>query len=107
MPANVIGRSVQFRTKSFVIPSLTFREVVAFTEDGNLDKLPSKGVGLRFPDLRTALVKVLHAALRHNYPDLTEDQVIDEIDADCVPRVVAALMGESGLEESGSGEAKT
>jgi hypothetical protein len=104
----VSGTKVQFRTKEYEVPSLTFGEVERFKLDGTLDKVPANGAtALAQPEAREAAVSVVLAALRWNYPEITREELLEELDLGNAERVIAAVLGISGLlRRTGEGEAK-
>jgi hypothetical protein len=59
----------------------------------------------------SALVPIAHAALKRNYPQMTEDEVADNLDFGNFGNVLSAVLGTSGLNkdkgENSSGEAQT
>lgn len=100
----MIGKKCQLRTREFVVPSLSVQEVEDFESDGTLDRVPANGrTYLVNKESRGPMVRVLHAALRHNYPEITEAEVRAELDLENVERAVSALMGASGLLGGGKG----
>jgi hypothetical protein len=103
----VQGVKVAFRTREFEVPSLTFDEVQRFKLDGTLDKVPANGITvLAAPDSLDAAVTVVLAALRWNYPDLTREDLLREMDLGNTERIVTAVLGASGLtRRTGEGEA--
>lgn len=106
----VNGTTVQLRTKQYVVPSLSFNEVERFALDGTLSKVPQNGITmLALPESRAAALEVLHTALRWNYPEISKEEVGNELDLDNCERAMAAVMGSTRLlakEVQEPGEAK-
>jgi hypothetical protein len=94
----MIGTRVKFRSKEYVVPSLSFDEVERFSLDGTLDKVPMNGLTMvAVKESREAAMTVLLAALRWNYPEIAREEVAKELDLDCCARVMAAVMCSSKL----------
>lgn len=94
----VSGTKVKLRTREYEVPSLTFGEVERFKLSGVLDKVPANGAtALVQPESMAAAIEVGLAALRWNYPEITRDELMGELDLGNAERFVAALMAASGL----------
>lgn len=57
------------------------------------------------PEQMDTLAKLAHAALRRNYPSITEDDVADLLDFGNFTNVLKAVMGVPSIKEKPPGEA--
>lgn len=88
-----------------VVPALTLKQIKALRAQGHLAALA--GIQGEPTDAQMAsLLVVCHAALSRNYPDMTTDELEDDIDLNVLQSVVKAVVGQSGLEVVESGEAE-
>lgn len=86
-----------------VIPALTLRQVKNLREHLNtLTNIKDEPTNTEME----SLVAVCHAALSRNYPELTIEELEDDIDLNTLQHVVKAVVGQSGLEVVESGEAE-
>ena len=44
-----------------------------------------------------AAVKIIHAAVKRNYPDVTEADIEDAVDMKVLPAMIAVVCGQSGI----------
>jgi hypothetical protein len=96
---------MQLRTRKVEIKSLTLGDVIRFTEDGTLAKVPTPDtarvamVSTVDKSYREAMIVVISAAT-----GLKLEELQTELDLENVERVMAAVMGQSGLSERGKHE---
>lgn len=86
-----------------VIPALTLKQVK------NLRDHLSALTNIKGEPTNTemeSLMAVCHAALSRNYPEMTVEELEDEIDLNTLQSIVKAVVGQSGLEVVESGEAE-
>lgn len=102
--ANIPGATVVLRGREFVIPPLNFRQLRLLKDDLvtmssiKLDKIES------LADLDAGpLIRVLHAGLEANNPEVTYDEAEALLDMGNVRVWIAALVGASGLSLSEGG----
>lgn len=94
------GRKVRIGGRDYIIPALSFRLLRVLEAD-----LKLVGGGPETPETRAAALRVITACIRRNYPDVTEEQMEDELDLRNVMQVIEAIRGESGMEILQRGEA--
>ena len=92
----VSGVAVEMNGVEYVVPPLTLRMLQDHAEDidvmQSMDAESALGV-----DRLAAVVRVAHAAMSRNYPDLTADDLHDLVDLANVSALVDAVLGVSGL----------
>jgi ribosomal protein L18E len=98
------GKTIKAGGKEWIIPALTFKQLKRLRD--KLSKLSIKSNGIPEPEQLDVIVEVVHASLSRNYPEVTLEEVEDMIDMDNVLTVLGAVMGQSGLVQAQSGEAK-
>ncbi len=85
------GVTIQMGGQDWLVPSLTL---------GQLRRLDAAIKALTSGDsekVLSAVCTIVAAALSRNYPDMSEQRVEDLIDLENRDRVVAAVLGNSGL----------
>ena len=92
------GVALRLGGRDWIVPPLNFRQLKAlapvFARVGAIDaRLGEKEID--------DIVRLVHAALSRNYPDLTADDVAELIDLGNAASVVRAVAGVSGLAASG------
>ncbi|HWK45129.1 MAG TPA: hypothetical protein VNT30_10425 [Stellaceae bacterium] len=101
------GAILRMGGRDWTIPPLTFGQIKRLRP--LLEAIPATASGVLTGDQLDAIVAIVHAALGRNYPDVTFDQVGDDLlDLGNMAAVVNAVMTGSGLVSSGvtpSGEA--
>jgi hypothetical protein len=97
------GEEIQLGNEKYIVPALSLRQVRELSP--KLDKLEADGAGLPGLDQIDAVVEVLHAALKRNYPEMTKDQLLDLIDLGNLTALIKAAMRTSGLVGKGEGKA--
>ncbi len=102
------GIIIEMGGKEWTVPPLTIgqlRELAPELARFKLDTLflTEEGVNVEAVD---AIIKIAHAALQRNYPDLSEDALVDLIDLGVMGEVAQAVFTGTGLKRSiGVGEA--
>lgn len=91
------GEEIELGGEKYIVPALSLRQIRELAP--KLDKLDSTEAGLPQLEQITAVVDVLHAALSRNYPEMTQDQLLDLIDLGNMSALIAAAMRTSGLEK--------
>lgn len=113
----MIGTPVKCRTRELIVPSLSLNEALALFRDGTLKRVPMSGLGILVGLFGgegsgeapiDAALDVIAVALRHNYPEITREEIAAEVDLESVERVISAVLASSGLlrKAGGEGEAK-
>jgi hypothetical protein len=95
------GVEIEMVGKTWVVPPLTLGQLRRL---GSKVEVMSADKSMMDPEVVDAVVAVVTAALRRNYPDLDEDQVADMLDMGNAPQVFVAVLTGSGLKRGG-GEA--
>jgi hypothetical protein len=84
----ISGRSITLGGKEYLIPSLTARALIELEREGFYEKVGNSDTK---PGARMSLyVRVIHAALVRNYPDLSVDTLLD-----CEPLELGRAVGEA------------
>lgn len=87
------GVKMKIGEDEYVVPPLSFRKLKALAND-------IKSLNNNDPNLNEkmdVMVRIIHAALSRNYPDITLDKVEEILDFGNVVPVIQAIMGTSGL----------
>lgn len=91
------GITMKLAGEEYIVPPLTFRQLKAhyslIEELNNPETAPIKKM--------ESIVKLTHAALSRNYPDLTIEQVEELIDMGNLKTVSEAVLGSSGFTARG------
>ena len=90
------GAWVVMGDKQYKIAPLNFKALRELS-DSVKDLTENAPSGMPSGVQMMAMAKIAHAALRRNYPDITEDEVADNLDFGNFSIVLAAVMGASGL----------
>lgn len=88
-----------------VVPALTLRQIKTLREEGHLGALSTITGEPSQAQLESLLI-VCQAALSRNYPEMTVEELEDDIDLNTLQSIVKAVVGQSGLEVVESGEAE-
>jgi len=95
------GVPVELGSKKLIMPPLNFRQLKELKPELAAINNLAKMEGLEIPDdAREALVKVVHAALSRNYPQLSPEEVEDGLDMYNMQTTMKAVAGVSGLERT-------
>lgn len=97
------GLVVRMDGRDWVVPPLSLAQLRKHEEDLKKvrDITPFSPVAEVEPAIR-----VIHAAMTRNYPDLTQEQVEELLDVGNVGRVMLAVCAMSGLEQAKEGGAE-
>ncbi|HET8552701.1 MAG TPA: hypothetical protein VFM97_09540 [Gammaproteobacteria bacterium] len=91
------GRTIELGGEERIIPPLNLKALRTLKPE--IDRLSTGNIaanGLGDEDI-DAIVKIVHAAIARNYPDITAEQVEDWIDLGNSAEVIGAVMTQSGL----------
>lgn len=92
--SQVDGTKVNLGGRDFTVPPLNFAALRRLESDIAL----IQGLGdVPGPQHIDAIVRIVHAALVRNYPDVTEAEVAELIDMGNLASVLKAVMGISGV----------
>lgn len=95
----IAGTKITLGEQAYVVPALTMRQYVKHRETlagfGKISGEPTE-------EQATQIVTLVHECLARNYPDLTIDAVWDGLDMRQAPQAIAAIAGQSKLDESGN-----
>ena len=96
--ARVAGVRVDLGGQEFVVPALRFGAVKRFTVDGTFASVDTMKVdGLTESNIDAA-VRIIHAAMSLNYPEISEADVLELVDRRSLPQLLGAVTGQSRLE---------
>lgn len=84
------GTKVTIGGEEYIVPPLSFKQLKALKED-------IVAMKDRTADNNERMIRVIHAALSRNYPELTIDQVEEMIDLGNIMEITQAVMGGSGF----------
>ena len=94
------GAWVTMGAKSWKVAPLNFKGLRELSPQLSRLKELAPGSGqMPGPEQVDALGSVAHAALKRNYPDITLDDVLEDLDFSNFGAVLAAVMGASGLDK--------
>ena len=89
------GVNIRMSGQDFIVPPLNFRQLKVFRSlINNISTGKAKNMT---EDQTESLIKVVHAAMTRNYPDITMEEVEELIDLKNMMPVVNAVMNVSGL----------
>ena len=92
------GVKVDLGGREFIVPALRFGAVKRFTKDGTFALIDTmKAVGLNEENIDAA-IRVIHAALSLNYPEITEQDLLELVDLRTLPELLGGVTGQSRLE---------
>ncbi len=94
----IAGRTVKLGGVDYVVPPLTLGQLRRLEPDIAL--LGQGTIATQAP----AIIRIVHAALSRNYPELTEDAVSELIDLGSMSETIDAVMGVSGLKKEAATE---
>ncbi len=96
--ARFAGVRVDLGGQEFVVPALRFGAVKRFTVDGTFASVDTMKVdGLTESNIDAA-VRIIHAAMSLNYPEISEADVLELVDLRSLPQLLGAVTGQSRLE---------
>ena len=97
------GAEIQMGGKGWIVPPLTLGQLRRLAPQ--IGALSAGDRLLLDPATLDAVVTVVTAALRRNYPDLDEAAVAEMLDMGNAAEVFVAVLTGSGLKRAGPGEA--
>lgn len=97
-PVKVPGRIIKMNGQDYVVAPLKLRQLME--REGDIDRMnPSHPEAFTTGGERlTAMARVVAASLSRNYPDMTEDRVMDLLDMGNYNQAFNAALAVSGLE---------
>lgn len=98
------GVTINLGGDDYVVPALNFRQIKKIQPE--IRKLENLSGGLISDEEMEVMATVVHEALSRNYPDITQEKVLELLDLRNAPVVVKAIMGISGFEATQSGESR-
>ena len=94
------GVSITLGGRKLIVPALTIKQVRVTLAD-DLKALDDKDANVSM----MAGQRVILAAIRRNYPEMSEEFIEDSLDLNNYKAVLSAIMGASGLvQQAGAGE---
>ncbi|RBB38909.1 hypothetical protein DPV79_16145 [Burkholderia reimsis] len=100
--ALIDGVSVKLGARDFVIPPLNFKLLQTLAEP--LAVVNKGGSFVSDPETRAAFVAVITACVQRNYPEVTNDDMLDLLDVSNAQAAMLALLGVSGYEAKPNGK---
>lgn len=92
----VEGVEMKFGRKMMVIPPLTFKQLRLLRPQ--LSLLSSlKATDEVSDEVHTAMMQIVHTAVRRNYPNVSIEEIEDSLDLANRDKIIRAVMGVSGL----------
>ena len=92
------GVKIDMGGRDFTVPALRFGAVKQFSKDGTFALIDTmKVAGLNEENIDAA-IRVIRAAMGLNYPELTEQDILDLVDLRTLPELLGAVTGQSRLE---------
>ena len=86
------GVTVKMGGVGYVVPPLSFKQLKRLMPE--IEAMQKEASPIK--NMETT-VKITHAALSRNYPDLTLDDVEDMVDLKNIKEITEAVMGSSGF----------
>ncbi len=102
------GVKVRLGDRDYIIPPLNLGSIKRLREDINV--LSAVRVGEMMTDEQIdSAVRIFHAALSRNYPDITIEEVEEAVDLGNIATVTKAMMKASGFDsgETQAGDGRT
>lgn len=94
------GVKLKLSGKEYEVPSLSWGFIKKNVK--LIDKLQKLGSNVQLSEeLVNDFTKVIHAAFKRNYPDITVEELDEIIDMRNMSDVFKAIMGQSGFVENG------
>lgn len=95
------GVTIRMGGEDFIVPPLNFKQLKQIRPV--LQSLNDPSISQ--DDKEASIVKCVTMALSRNYPEMTEDRIFELVDIGNSGKVMAAIMGNSGIKEGVPGEA--
>ena len=99
---NYLGVPVFLNGQNYYVPSLAYPDLKASYE--LLTTPPPSGDDKAFFDFWEKIVPIIGMALKRNYPDLADADLLQWIDSNTLPLLIKAVAGQSGLTAVSEGE---
>lgn len=103
MPELFEGVTLRIGRGDYVVPALTVRQLKQFRPV--LAGMARFQVADPSDEDLDQVLKMVHAAMSRNYPDLTFEQLQDMVDLRSLPGIVKAIAGQTGLDRAQPGAA--
>lgn len=96
------GAKIKMGDQEWIVPALSFGQLKRLMP--KINKLSTVSSDMDDEQM-DAITDVVQAAMSRNYPDMTVEKVADMLDMANAGQVVRAVMGQSGLVQSGEAQA--
>ena len=93
------GQKVYMGGETWVVPPLSLRQLRE-----NYETIVTPVTSGSIEDVIVSRLPIILMAMQRNYPDLTEDKLLDMLDANTLLPTFFAVAGGSGLEAAKPGE---
>jgi hypothetical protein len=94
------GKEVRISGVDYIVPPLNFKQLKALK--GDIAILSAGGTSDE--EQFDAVVRICHAALSRNYPDITKERLEEMLDLSNFGKIASAVLGSSGFEKQESGK---
>jgi hypothetical protein len=94
------GVKIKLGGKDYIVPPLSFKRLKNLKPEMEVIKTVAPQTELT-DDQIEAMIRIIHAAISRNYPDLKEEDLFDLLDLGNIGKITAAVMGQSGFEQRG------
>lgn len=95
------GVEIEMAGRTWTVPPLTLGQLRRL---GSAVEIMRADREMLDPEVIDAVVTVVTAALRRNYPDLDEEEVAEMLDIAAAPAVFVAVLTGSGLKRGAAGD---
>ncbi|MBP2638380.1 MAG: putative phage associated protein [Firmicutes bacterium] len=89
------GVALKIRGREYVIPALSFGQLENLAPE--LERSTQAAGQTMTKEVIQDTIKIFHAAISRNYPEITIDEVKNMIDMRNMKTIMAAIMGASGF----------
>ena len=94
------GLKINLGGEERVVPPLSFKRLRNLKAE--MEVIQTVQTGTELTDEQAgAMIKIVHAAITRNYPDMTEDELSEMLDLGNIGKITKAVMGQSGFEARG------
>ena len=90
------GKKIIIGEKEFTVPPLNFRSIRALEKDIASLGAMSPGAAITSEQIDT-IIRIVQVALKRNYPDITTEDLEENLDLNNVAPIIQAIMGVSGF----------
>ena len=101
MKLKYLGVPVYMNGQNYYIPSLSYQDFKKYYE---LLSAKAEVEGEKFFEYFDKMVPVIGAAMRRNYPEVADEQIMEWIDLNSLPLAIRAVQGASGMTAVAEGE---